>query len=690
MILYLDLETFSAGPDLRLVGAYRYAQDAEVQLFAYAFDDGPVQVWDLAQGEPIPEDLQEALDNDDVTVVIHNSAFDRVVMKYALDIDLPAHRIHDTMLMAYCHGLPGSLDMLGQIYGLDEDEAKKKEGRRLVLQFCKPRRGKVADHTTHPEDWELYREYAAQDVTAMRILYGKLPRHNYPDGPEYDLWVRDQAMNDRGFAVDVELAKAAVATVAEEKDYLDDKIKKKTEGEVDTANKRDALLKHILAEYGVKLPDLQAATVERRLNDPDLPLEVKNLLAIRQKSSKTTASKYQKVIDCEVGGRLFGTTQFAGASRTLRDAGRLFQHQNLARPTMWGDLEDHPEELAAEIEKTVQQTKDGALPFLYDDPIDVLGNLIRSVIIAPEGRELHVSDLSNIEGRILVWLAGEDWKTDFFRDFDAGKIRYDNYVAAYAKAMNVDPSTVNGYQRNIGKVLELALGYEGGVTAFLNFADVYYLNLDEMADAVWETGNQARLEDCQQKHTWAKENGYSAGLNPRNYAACEYLKQMWREAHAKTTQFWRQLKETYAMATLNKGVMFRVGKHIRMRRTGDYLLIRLPSGKSLTYLKPFVEGGNIGFWGMDNYTRKFGKIFTHGGKLAENVTSATARDVLFRNIPLMEENGFDIVFRVHDEVVAEAPAGHDVSLSTLLARNHKWCEDLPLAADGFICTRYRK
>lgn len=690
-ILYLDLETYSEA-NLKSVGAYRYASDSstEILLFAYAIgEDNPAKVWDLTDGSPMPEDLSEALDSD-CKIVIHNSQFDRINLAYVKHEFLDTCRIHDTMLMAYCHGLPGSLDILGKIYGLPEDKAKMKEGRKLVLKFCKPLRGKRSTAETDPKQWAKFIQYAARDVEAMREIYHKLPRINYPDGPEYPLWLLDQEMNDRGFAVDLDLASAAVKMAEEEKEFMNERTYKKTNGAVQAATQRDKLLEHFLEEYGVALPDMQKATLERRVNDQTLPEEVRQLIAIRLQSSKTTASKYQKVIDCEIGGRLLGTTQFAGASRTLRDAGRLFQHQNLARPTMWNHLEDDPEALETAIEETVQQVKDGATPYVHDDPMDVLGNTIRSVIVAPKGKELHVADLSNIEGRTLIWLSGEKWKLDFFRNFDAGNIQYDNYIAAYAEAMNVDPATVDGSQRAIGKVMELALGYGGGVSAFINFANVYNLDLEELAESVWSTSPRMEMEDCRQKHAWAKENGFDAGLNETVYAASEYLKRKWRDAHPATVKMWNDLKDTFALATKYQKKVFRVGRHIKIRRVGDYLMIRLPSGKSLVYLQPFEDASGLGYMGMDGYTRKFQKIYTHGGKLAENVASAVARDVLFRNLQLIKDKGFDTVFRVHDEVVAEAPEGHPDILPRLISNHHDWCADLPLAADGFITKRYRK
>lgn len=691
--LFLDTETYSEC-NLKRAGVYRYAQDpsTEVTLLAWAVDDEPVRVWDRTDDALPPAQLAREMAREATTVVMHNSAFDRTVLRDTGLADISASRIHDTMIQAYCHGLPGGLDMLCDIYKLPKDLAKMKEGRKLLLKFCKPIKRKRVLPQDAPEEWERFMDYAGNDVAAMRELYNnKLPRWNYPDGPEYALWLRSEVMNDRGFAVDLDMAHAAMKIADDEREALNQRTSELTDGEVDAATQRDKLLEHLLEAHGVTLPDLQGSTLERRLGDPDLPEAVKEILRVRLMSSRNTAAKYVRVIDCNVDGRLMGTTQFAGASRTLRDAGRLFQHQNLSRPTMWHEHEKDPEAMAQAIEETVSEIKTGVAPLLYDDVTQVLGSCIRSVIVAPKGRILHAADLSNIEGRTLSWLADETWKLEYFRDYDAGRVEYDNYVAAYAAAMGVDPETVTGNQRAIGKVLELAMGYEGGVPSFINFANVYGLDLDALADAVWEVANEAHINRCAEKFEWAKENGFSAGLSQHVYAAAECLKQKWREGHPATVKFWAELKDGYALAVHSPGKTISVGKYIKFLRKGSYLRMRLPSGKSLTYINPFAKPGCNGYFHTDPYTRKWDWTCAHGGKLAENAASGTARDVLFHNLQSVEDAGYEPVFRVHDEVVAETDDGYDgPDLSDLIAANHDWCPDLPLAADGFTCTRYRK
>lgn len=693
-VLYLDTETRS---DVNLFhhGVHRYAQGEKfnVILLSWAIDDEPARVWDISYDgyKAIPARLSQALKDPTVKVVIHNSGFDRVVMKAKEIADLPTSRIIDTMVMALAHGLPASLEMLGRALGLPEDMLKMEEGKRLINIFCRPRRdGAFNTYMSHKEDWELFKDYARMDIVAMRECYKRMPKANYPK-MEHHLWQLDQKINDRGIPVDVEFAEAAVREAEVERDRLNVLTVEATGGRVERTTQRDRFLTFLTEQHGVTLPDLQASTIERRLSDPDLPRAVRELLENRLQSSQNAASKYRTIISHNVDGRLKNTLQMYGASRTGRDAGRVFQPQNLKRPTMWFGLDDS--ELDDAIGADVQAIKDGIVTFVHPGKVmEVLGSCVRSVIAAPEGKKLVQADLSNIEGRGLVWLADEGWKVDYFHDFDAGRIPFDNYVMAYARAMNVEPETVDRYQRDIGKVMELGLGYGGGVAAFLTFADVYALDLTELATAVHSTADKTMAE-CVAKYDWAVENGYHAQLPEFEYAACEYLKVKWREAHPKTVQFWRDLEEAFRLATEIPNKTFKVGL-LEFRRHSGWLTIRLPSGRRLVYANPRMDkDGQLSFMGVDGYTRRWQRIKTYGGKLSENVTSATARDILIHRMPDIEAAGYEIIMRVHDEFVTETPDTDEYSsddLARMMASPHEWTQGLPLAAAGFEAKRYRK
>ena len=319
--LWGDLETYSETPISH--GTYRYAANAEIMLFAWAIDEDPTQVWDLTAGEPMPYDLQVALRDPDCEVWFHNSMFDRTVLRYAMPHWCPPiERWRDSMVQAMCHSLPGKLATLCDVLGIAEDKAKSKRGGQLVQLLCKPRPAtsklRRATRDTHPAEWAEFVDYARLDVEAMREVHRKLPKWNYA-GDELALWHLDQLINDRGITVDLDLANAALSAVDAEKEVLAERTVDMTNGEVQTATQRNAMLEHMLAEYGVALPDLQMATVERRLDDPDIPEAMKDLLRVRLQASTTSTSKYKALVRAtNIDGRLRGLLQFAGAGRTAR------------------------------------------------------------------------------------------------------------------------------------------------------------------------------------------------------------------------------------------------------------------------------------------------------------------------------------------------------------------------------------
>lgn len=709
--IYLDTETRSEIPISRGVSAYVEGKMFAVLMVQYAINDGPVRVWEPME-TGIPDDLVSAM-QDKHMFVIHNSVFDRLVINKSgvLGRIIRPEDVIDTMVQAYAHGFPGGLGDLSVILGLPQDKAKDKRGKFLIQTFCVPKRGKELAFTEKhdkPEEWSEFVEYGLKDVEALREVHKKLPSHNYPS-LEHDIWVYDQKINDRGIPVDVEFAEAAVKEAAEERVRLNNKTSELTRDEVSAATQRDKLLKFIADDYGIVLPALRSKDVQdivtrpdvvlkkndavtnkiERILSADIPAELRELLSLRVQSSMNSAAKYKKVLDQQVGGRMRYTLQMYGATRTGRDAGRGLQPQNLRRATLWKDADD----IEAAIEQDIEAVKAGAISMVTNNTMHVLSDLVRSVICATPGHKLVVADLSNIEGRGLAYLAGEEWKLQYFRDYDAGKIKFDNYKMAYAKAMNIRPEDVTKDGRQIGKVQELGLGYEGGVKAFLTFAAVYRLDIAVMADAVWASGDLARLEDCKRKYDWAKEHGYHAGLTAHEYSACEYLKQLWRDSHPKTVRFWSDLDTAFRNSIANPGEVFTVNR-LKFRKTGSYLFIRLPSGRVLTYLHPAVdEDGHLSFVGVDQFTKKFQRIKTYSGKLAENVTSGFARDVLFYHIPDIEKAGYPIISRVHDEFICECPDMPEYSarkLADMMATPHKWCSDMPLAAAGFEAHRYRK
>jgi len=690
-ILWFDTETFSEA-DLKTAGTHAYAEhpSTEITVAQWAIDDGEPVVLDCTipfEQHSALEHLRRLLEDPRTAIVAHNSAFDRTLLRHCWGIDVPPERWRDTMVQAYVHGLPGALGKLGPILEMPLDEQKDKRGTQLIQLFCKPRpKGHTlrrATRETHPAEWAEFLEYSRQDIIAMREVARRLPEWNYR-GDVLAQWHLDQRINDRGFLVDVDLARAAIDAVADEQRRLRAEVQDATLGEVSGPSKRDELLRFILEAYDVELPDMRADTLRRRLEDPELPEGVRLLLSIRLEATKTSTAKYRALVNAvSSDGRLRNTLQFAGAQRTMRWAGRIFQPQNMPRPV----LEQ------TQIDAGIAALKAGCVTDFFDDVMELTSSAIRGAIIAPPGRKLVVADLSNIEGRMLAWLAGETWKLKAFADFDAGT-GADLYKLAYARSFNINAKAVDKSQRQIGKVMELGLGYEGGVAAFLTFAAVYRMDLAELADAVHTTAPGESIARAYGMWDWAVKKKRTLGLDKSIWTACEVLKHAWREAHPATTALWAAAGDAVRAAIQNPGQTFDAGPRIKVRRDGAWLRCRLPSGRYVCYLQPRVEDdGQITYMGVNQYTRQWSRIKTYGGKLVENWTQAAARDVLAANMADVERAGFEIDLTVHDELITEAPdtdAFTSDALARLMATNPPWAPGLPLAAAGFEARRYRK
>ena len=725
--LWIDTETYSE-IELRH-GVYKYSEAVEVMLCAWAIDDGPVWVWDLTDPEQeAPPELIAALEDPSVEIVAHNSMFDRTVLrhdKFFKRFNLPVERWFDTMVQALAHSLPAGLADLCKVLNIDSDEAKQEGGRALIMLFCKPRPKtsaiRRATRLTHPLEWERFVDYAGHDISSMRAVRRKMPTWNYR-GKELALWHLDQKINDRGIFVDVELAKAAIAAVEKEQKLLATRTQELTVGMVESTTKRDQLLREVLATYGVDLPDLQKATLERRIEDPDLPEGLRELLRIRLQASTTSTSKYKTLVNSvDKRGRLCGTKQFAGAARTGRWAGRLFQPDNLPRPSL--DAED--------VAVGIECIKAGIADLVTDNVMELVSNAVRGCIIAPPGKKLVVADLSNIEGRDQAWLASEEWKLAAFKAYDEGT-GHDLYKLAYSGSFGVRPEDVTKEQRQVGKVQELALGYEGGVGAFVTFALAYSIDLDDMADkalahippAVW---GQANIM-LKWHRDMRRDPPRLSNMSDKTWLVCESFVLGWRSAHQSIKAMWRQLRDAVRTAIMVPGKSITCG-YLKVRRDGAWLRVVLPSGRALCYPSPSVKhageacshcdgagaidvegvlldcadcegtgltlakGGTISYFGNNQYSRKWGKIHTYGGKLFENVCQAVARDVMAENMPAIEAAGYEIVLTVHDEVVTEAPDRPEFNhehLASLLAAGLTWAPGLPLAAAGFEAGRYKK
>ncbi len=613
--LFADLETFSP-LNLPQVGSFRYAEDCEILLWGYAIDNEPARVWDRTnpQTKEMPEALAKALKEvqaGERKIVWHNGMmFDTVVLA-AHGYHIPLEMIVDTMVIAYQHGLPGALGDLCDVLSMPTDKAKDKDGKRLVQLFCKPQpecyKVRRHDRYTKPEDWIKFVNYCRLDVEAERELFKALPKWNCTEW-EHRLQVLDAEINRRGMQIDADLAEAAVELSERNKKLLAEETQRQTNGEVGAATQRDALIDYMAREYGWKIDTMTKAELEKRVDDPSVPEPVRELLKLRLMSTKTSIQKFKALLRrVNKDGRMRGGLQFRGASRTGRWSGRGFQGQNLARPTV--------SQKEIDFATKVLKQRDGTFECFYDDPSVILPNLLRGEIIAPAGKKLIVADYSNVEGRVLAWLAGEEWKLQAFRDFDAGH-GHDLYKLAYAKAFGVKPEDVTKPQRQIGKVLELALGYGGGAPAFARFAKAYGIDLSDMAEYVKSTAQRAVWLEAVDGYPYFVEKNRTGGLEREAFIACDVLKRLWRKTNPKIVQFWANVGQAVQKAIVSRESV-RVG-YVAFTRTESFLVIRLPSGRLLCYPSPKTNPGvgkdSFTYMGVNQFSRKWEKIESYGAK----------------------------------------------------------------------------
>jgi DNA polymerase len=650
--LFLDTETWSTIPITH--GAHKYAEAVEILLVALAVDGQPTDVWDVQDLPNWQRDLQALID-DASCVVIHNSAFDRTVLRHC-GVHIPVDKIEDTMVLALQHSLPASLGKLCDILGVPQDKAKDKDGRRHIQLFTKPApknwKLRRATRETHPDEWNAFIEYARLDVDAMRDVRGRLPRWNAINA-EIDLWGIDQGINDRGVAIDLDLARAAIRAFGRTTRSLAARAAALTDGAVSSTTQRAALLAYLRDKRGVETEDLTKASVERLLKGTLDPL-ARELLEIRQQAAATSPAKYGALIDAtSPDGRLRGTIQFCGAARTGRDAGRIFQPQNLPRSPDWfdGDVQ----------EATIDAFKSDCEDVIYDNVSERCAFAVRGSLVAPPGSKLVIADLSNIEGRVLAWLAGEQWKIDAFKLYDRGD-GPDLYKVTAGRILGKDPVDVTKEERQTqGKVPELAGGYGGGLGAYRTMGGAVFNAMDD------ETIGE--------------------------------IVQAWRKAHPATKKLWYATEGAVRSAVCERGDSFEVRGLLRCDYADGpdgvgYVRIRLPGGRYLCYRDMLIDdAGKLSYEGMNQYTRKWERLETYYGKLVENVVQAIARDVFMSGMRRAELSGYPVVLRVHDELVCEVPDDPSFTherLADMMATNPGWSVGLPLAAAGFTTLRYRK
>ena len=638
--LSIDIETYSEA-SLSSTGVYRYAADPSftILLFAYSVDGEPVQIVDLAQGESLPAEVEAALSDPSVQKWAFNAQFERVCLSAYLGERLDPRGWYCSMVWSTYAGIP--LNLAGVAQALHLETEKMTEGKDLIRKFSQPCKatktngGRTRNLPEHAmEDWATFKAYCIRDVEVERAIASRLAPLPMPSFEWENYW-RDQRFNDLGVGIDVELASKAVEADLEIKEALYTQMRHWTG--VENPQSVTQLLGW-LQEHGAHLPSLAKADVASALEEADG--SVADVLAARLEIAKSSVKKYEKMLDCVCpDGRAHGLLQFMGAGRTGRWAGRLVQVQNLPRQT-FGDLEE-----AAALVKSGQADM---LAPLWGSAPNVLSELIRAAFVAAPGSRFLVADFSAIEARVIAWLAGEQWVLDLFKN--GGDIYCETGTRMFGQEVKKHSPL-----RQRAKVAVLACGYQGGVGALKAMGgEKLGLGEDEMASIV----------------------------------------DAWRKANPRIAQMWWDVNRA-ALEAIKNGTSQMVGR-IKVYQKLGALVIALPSGRELIYPSPRVGenrfgGESITFMGL-GLNRKWGRIETYGGKLVENIVQATARDVLAHSMATLEAAGYPTVMHVHDEVITEVPYGHGSveELCALMSQGPTWSKGLPLAAEGFESTYYKK
>lgn len=667
--LSIDLETYST-VSIGAAGSYRYILDLsfEILLFAYSLDGMPVEVIDVASGQVIPLWLKNALKNPLYIKHAYNAAFEWFALSKYLGW-LPPDQWRDTMLHALYCGYPASLDAAGRAMGLPEDKKKLTTGKALIRYFCVPCKPSNANGNRtrnlpkhDPAKWKLFKEYNGQDVVTEMEIDRRLSAFPVPAFVQKQ-WETDLTMNARGVAADMEMVSGALVIGATVKSQLMAEARQLSG--LDNPNSIKQLARWLTeaTDSDAEITSVTKETVATMLKQPQ-PANVQRMLEIRQELGKTSTKKYDALETCIADdGRVRGLLQFYGANRTGRWAGRLVQVQNLPRTYT------HPLPPARQLVK--DRNIDG-LRLMYGSINDTLSQLIRTAFVATPGNVLIDADFSAIEARVISWLAGQEWRLEVFRTH--GKI----YEASASQMFHVPIEKIKKGNpeyalRQRGKVAELALGYQGGVSAMRRMDTGH--NLDDLSD------DEVK------------------GIVDR-----------WRETNSMIRDLWNIVDSAAVTVITNGGA-----QTIRSETTDAvvtlaceldvitgtrYMTILLPSGRKLYYPSPEIgvnRWGNpsVSYMGQNQTTKRWERVETYGGKLVENIVQAIARDCLAIAIENLEAQGLHVVFHIHDEVVIDTPAwaDEDTMLETvtkIMTKPIPWAQMLPLNADGWVDKYFKK
>lgn len=742
--LEIDFETRS-DVDIKQHGAYLYFQSphARVLMASYKIDGGPKKRW--RYGQPCPADTRKHIEAGGI-ISAHNAAFERLAMQIVLaprcGWPMPnSKQFRCTAATAAGMSLPRDLAGVGAALGLPIQ--KSKDGMALIRFFSIPRKAKKGEdpngvYFNEPEDFpEKFEEFHAYCDTDVETEAGADERMVPLSDYEQDLYWIDQLINDRGIRIDVKSARAALYIADKAKVILDREMKIATGGVV-TACSQVAKIVEWINEQGVAIPSAAKAEIEELLEADDLPAHVRRVLELRQEAAKNSVSKLKAFLKrCGTDGRIRGAFLFLAAG-TGRWSSVGAQLHNLPRPRkIFGDTHLNLETLFA----VIRTGEPDWLRFNYGDelgkPLHLVSDALRSFIWAAPGHELCVADYSGIEGAVAAWFAGEQWKVDAMFELMADEDLPDLYRRAAAGIFNTttDLLTKKDPRRQVGKVSELSLQYQGGVGAFRSMARNYSLKIEPVYEPVWEAASEERRTTAEKRYEQCLKRGEAPTqqLTRKAWLAAELVKVGWRATHPAICAAWKLLEEAIREAIENPGRQINVLKASYLVTRG-FLWCRLPSGRCLAYGKPKLKDQcwvrrkdhATGGWkdesevmsrdeaetyerhglakieskakpaatalGVDSQTKQFMRFALYGGLAFENIVQAIARDLLANGIKLAEAHGYPVIGHVHDEIIAELPRGQaDLDFfKDLICRLPACYAGLPLSASGFVSKRYKK
>lgn len=788
----IDFETRS-DVDIKRRGLGPYFESPHFRplLGSYKVNRGPTKRW--RWGQPCPTDLREAIESG-MTISAHNAGFEiRVLRWLAQHAGWPSASIRQfrcTAATAAAMGLPRSLGDLGAALGLSVQ--KDKEGMRLIRKFSIPRKprpddairceqcngtgsvsigsidtadgvddympctncaatGKVMPEgplwnelEDHPDDAELFASYCDRDVDTEAAADDRLiPLSN----DEQELWWLDQTINERGIRIDRTSALAAINLAEKAKKVLDAEMKQLTGGAVTACSQVTKLVEWI-GEQGVPLASLAKAEITDMLETDDLPPAVRSALLLRQEAAKTSVSKLTAMLDrASANGRIENSFLFCGAG-TRRWSSVGANLANLPRPrALYADLQEKGQLDKQVLFEAIRTESPDYVRFLYGDelgrPLHLLADSLRSFIWAPPGHELVQADYSGIEGAVAAWGADEHWKVAALHEIIADpKGKPDMYRRTAAAIMNSTTDIItkkHPLRQSVGKTSELALGFGGGVMAFVGMARNYQLKLDPLFEPVWGAADEERRAKAVKRHESVSKRGKEGAdvLSREAWIACEIIKVGWRAANPAIAAAWHALEDAAREAIRNPGT-----KVSAMNGRATYLVARgflwlmLPSTGCLAYGSPklrdqvwakvklpdgtwsdpevmdrekaeyeetrhtvLIQGNtspSISALGVDSVTKKWTRYHLYGGLLFENWVQATARDLLVNGMRKAEDAGFPVIYHNYDELVAERLRGTTdlAAFEKLICQLPDWAKTgrmpLPLTAGGFISKRYKK